>query len=259
MADVKVPTIARSHRVFLVGTTGSGKTEIVKSYLRAETSRQIVIVDWKHDLHGVGGVEPCYSVEQFETRLKRDRIILYRPSKTAIADRTNNGDIARVMALIWEHCPAGGRGLDLWIDEGRGITTENQCPDDLNAMYVQGRTRNIRVWTLSQRPKRVWPMMRSEADHIIVMAQRLGPDDAKALADEMGITAAELNAKLDLLAERHRTSSDPDLDTGHHSYLHWSRKGRGMIGRPPLPDHARKPWPNEAERQRLVDERRRAA
>jgi hypothetical protein len=167
--------IRRSDRVFVVGTTGSGKTYLLRKL--AAPQAYVVVLDPKHQWewgkerlpHGPGVITNKFQVlEEWE----EPSPIVYRPSY----------DEAR------EGCPEFFRWLFTRgnticvIDEVLSITPPVNIPRDFAICIQQGRSRNVALWMATQRPSRIPIPILSESEHHCVFRLR-HPNDLKRMAE----------------------------------------------------------------------------
>ena len=160
--------IRRGDRVFIVGTTGSGKTTLAEVLLRPQ--RDVVILDPKHMFEMDGATITTDFAEL--ARWPGPAPVIYRP--TLPECRTG---LPWFWAWIW------GRGHTIaYVDEVMAITPQTKLPD-MFAMCVQmGRQKEIGVWCATQRPSRIPVPLLSESEHTFTFRLR-HPADIKRMAE----------------------------------------------------------------------------
>lgn len=150
---------ARDSRTTIIGATGSGKTQFASWLLsRADIDRRPwTVIDSKRDMPfgkllkaGVPEIGPSH---QFGPR---DRgLSIMRPK---LDDKDALDEFFR---HLWKRGKAG-----LWIDELYSVP--NGAP--LEALYYQGRAKQIQIIGACQRPVDITRFARSEATHFAIFA-----------------------------------------------------------------------------------------
>jgi DNA helicase HerA-like ATPase len=144
-----------THRHAIVGMTGSGKTVFGMSMLsrRSFNRRPWLIFDSKRDklIRQI----PHLNEIGIEERIPSKRgLYVVRPVPG------QHEEIDQWLWKLWRHENAG-----LFIDEGYSIRAHSEA---LQAVLTQGRSKNLPVIALSQRPAHVSPFIMSESDFISV-------------------------------------------------------------------------------------------
>jgi len=150
-------------RTTIVGSTGSGKTFLAVWLLgtRDWHKRPWIIIDFKGD--------------QLISDLDATEISVYsepptKPGLYVIRPIKNRDDEAleRFLWKVWENENTG-----VYIDEGYMLGNRNPA---FSALLTQGRSKNIELITLVQRPVWVDKFVFSEANHFYVMKLQLEGD-----------------------------------------------------------------------------------
>lgn len=173
MAGIK---IGNSDRVFLVGTTGSGKTALARALLCNRPD--VVIVDPKAGFEWTGKHSP--KVKGITTYDERDVLawegpapIIYRPSIEMAAS-----GLAWFWSWVWHRSHTL-----VYIDEVSMLCPRRGViPTGLARAVQQGRQREIAVWSATQRPANIPIPLISESEHVFAFRLR-NPDDLKRIAD----------------------------------------------------------------------------
>ena len=160
--------IRRGDRVFVVGTTGSGKTTLAQSLLAPQ--RDVVIVDPKHMFEMKGA-----------TIAKDFRELMRWPGPAPIIYRPTLPECKTGLPWFWGWLWERQRTI-AYVDEVMAITPPTKLPD-LFAMCVQmGRQKEIGVWCATQRPSRIPIPLLSESEHTFTFRLR-HPADLKRMAE----------------------------------------------------------------------------
>lgn len=128
-------------RVFIVGATGSGKTQAALWQLsqRSFQSKPWVIFDFKYD-DLINSIEGTQELSFDDPIPDRPGIYILHP----LPDQQD--EVETYMMRIWHH-----ENIGVYIDEGYMIGPNNR---GFRALLTQGRSKRIPMIVLSQRP--VW-------------------------------------------------------------------------------------------------------
>lgn len=174
MAESKFRLPDSSHRITLIGRTGSGKTQ-AGAWLLSQASyksRPFVIIDYKRDalLNEIPNVEEI----GYKSKLRKNGLHIIHPRPD------ENEQMEEFLWRLWERENTG-----VYIDEGYMVPDKGA----LRAILTQGRSKKIPVIMLSQRPVWLSRFVFSEADFFMVLdvsdkddqkiIQRIVPDDFK--------------------------------------------------------------------------------
>lgn len=173
MSDVL--RIKTGDHVFLVGTTGSGKTHLARIMLAPLT--YLVILDPKHQ----------FSWDQTKLPYGRGimtqnpREVVQYTEKEPIIYRPDSGQLAAGIGWFWEWIWRR-ENTYLYIDEILPVCPKPMSPPfGLLKLYQMGRSRNISVIAATQRPSRVPLVCITEATHDFIFRLR-NIEDRKRMA-----------------------------------------------------------------------------
>jgi len=159
-------------RTVVVGSTGSGKTYLACWILsqRDLNHRPWIIIDFKGDqlLEDIGAKE----ISIFDNPPTRPGLYIVRP----IAE-VHDDALSQFMWKIWHNENTG-----VYVDEGSMLGRNNSA---VNALYTQGRSKNIEMITLTQRPVWCHRSLLSEANHFYVM-RLTNTNDRKYIGEFLG-------------------------------------------------------------------------
>lgn len=144
-----------SHRITIIGKTGSGKTQGAAWLLSKRSFDKVpwLIFNWKHDdlLDGLPGVKP--QVLKPDKLPKEPGLYMLHP----VPDRDDEA-VEDFLWAVWER----GR-MGLFIDEGYML---DRMSAPFQAILTQGRSKRLPVITLTQRPSWLTRFAFSEADFV---------------------------------------------------------------------------------------------
>lgn len=181
--EMKIKT---DEHVLVTGMTGTGKSFLAECYLAGY--EYVVKLDTKHeaDERRLKG-EPIWrglqenkdytvishlkNIEDVETKK-----IIYQPDFTEMEEEYYNA------FLKW--CFERGNTI-VWIDELMSISTAFKYPLYLKAIATMGRSKNVALWSLTQRPSDIPSIITANATHFFVFNLNLF-NDRKKLAEITG-------------------------------------------------------------------------
>lgn len=147
-----------SQHVAVVGRNGSGKTQaaVWQLSLRSITSRPWLVIDFKRDqlIQRLVRMRLAEQLKVGEKVPKRPGVYVVSPTPL------QQDELELMMWRLWEKGKTG-----LYIDEGYMIDRNSPA---FNAILTQGRSKNIPVIVLSQRPVYMSRFVFSEAAHFHV-------------------------------------------------------------------------------------------
>lgn len=150
-------------RTAIIGSTGSGKTQLAMFLLgtRDWHIRPWFIVDFKGD-QLIADANPI-EIDVYKNPPTKPGLYVVRPIKNRDDDA-----LEAFLWKVWENENAG-----IYIDEGYMLGNRNPA---LSALLTQGRSKNIEMIILVQRP--VWcdKFVFSEANHFYVMKLQIETD-----------------------------------------------------------------------------------
>ncbi len=171
--------IKTTDRVFVVGTTGAGKTTLARRLFESMPPPRL-LVDPKAE------VSTAYAVTFSDPGRIPDgpvaRFVPADPADLDIYDRLYRSTFA-----------AGPRSV--WLDEARIAAPANRCPQGIVTLITQGRSRGIGHLAAAQRPVHVARELISESEHLIVF--RTGhPADLDVVAGIAGMAPRDFAGHL---------------------------------------------------------------
>src|SRR5215467_602076 len=185
LTDTICPVIypAATDRATIIGMTGSGKTELA---IRLLLSRIYVVIHdgkdetyrekklWRYGFHRF---ERLRDLVRETNRHGLPRVCYCPELKEARDERIND----EFFFWIYER-----HNTTCYVDEIGVITSNNQIPDGLYACLSRGRSRNVELWTSTQRPKKIPESLLSEAQNFYLFALNL-PQDVQRVYEITGV------------------------------------------------------------------------
>lgn len=167
-ADHKL-RILTSDRVFLVGSTGSGKTTLAKALLWRLPS--VFILDPKHTFVLPHGWESrtyhhIDTLRQHDAETEPPTAAIYRPS---LEDMDNGCNDFFYFLFDRGDCY-------IYVDEAMRVTNASRIHKGYATVLQLGRERNVGCWSATQRPANIPLVILTEAEHFFVFRLR-SPDD----------------------------------------------------------------------------------
>jgi hypothetical protein len=221
-APAQRPGISWRDRVIVFGQTGSGKS-VLLNHLFAGYRCQRVLLDTKDEFR-IDGVEPTTRVESIDWT---------QPVIHYIDDRGDLREYDKLFKAFIQRRQGrvpGPRnyGLKVCVHEAGDLCGDNpgRTPQWVSAYTRKGRAHGQGMDAGSQRPVNLPKVMRTETQHVFVMAKgEFDPDDYPVIAQVVGVPEATLKQYLAQAAGQ-----------GDYAYL-WCVKGppRRIFIRPPLP------------------------
>lgn len=169
-----------SERWIFLGKTGSGKTVLVKHFLR-EVSKlyPVVIIDPKEFWLGkypkwgekkeLGTIDKPRLIDTFNPKW---RVQCLQPSPEDPLDD-------RLERLCWEVLKRGD--IFLYFDETENIATAHNVPRHISGIWKTGRAKNVGAWVSTQAPSGIPMIMKSQAEHIVAL--KVGHQDVDLVSE----------------------------------------------------------------------------
>jgi hypothetical protein len=167
-------------RVFIVGATGTGKTTIVQTLLARRP--WVVILDPKHQFSLRSNARRTSTrgdKTEFVTSDLRKAINFDEP--TPIIYRPGLLECKRGCPEFWEWIWQRENTV-VYVDEVIAVSPAVNIPLAYGRCIQMGRSKNIGVWSATQRPARIPINLMSEAEHYIAFELR-NPADIKRVAE----------------------------------------------------------------------------
>lgn len=164
--------VGRGEHVFVAGGTGSGKTFLAAEYLRPYNN--VVVLDTKGmfgnwddmDDKELTVVERLHELPAVKTPK-----IIYRPIFQELTQEFYNS------FFQWVYLR---RNTIVLLDEAMQVTpSPSVVPEWLRGCLQRGRQLSVGIWSLTQRPKNISPLLISEATHLFIFRLNLNQDREK--------------------------------------------------------------------------------
>lgn len=208
------PKISATDRVLIIGQTGSGKSVLGRALFRKCQMRKILI-DPKNDRdNAMVDVHAIRDPSKLDWKAPVQRYIPRDP--------TDQDELEAVYVQIFAQ-----RDLLVLLQEVIVVAPPNGAAKHLKLVQTQGRSRGIQHIAESQRPVMFEPLLRSQADHLILFNRSLPTRDLTDISREMGF-----DRPMDLQREVIRNQRTK----GDRGYLHFERSTGRIYSYPPLPE-----------------------
>ena len=174
--------IKSSEQVFIVGMTGSGKSYFAETYLR--NYDYVIKLDTKREFEERrrDGLSPWRGLKEgkdFEVVEHLEDIqyctakkIIYAPVFSELDEEYYN----EFFRFCFER-----ENTIVWVDELMSITSSQKLPPQLKRITTQGRSKNVGLWSCTQRPAGVPQIIPANATHIVCYDLRLLVDKKRMI------------------------------------------------------------------------------
>ena len=177
MANYRHGKIRSDEQVFVVGMTGSGKSYFCENYLRGET--YVIKLDTKREFEerkrqGVTAWSGLVEGEDFSIVEHLDDIYSVETDKIIYApvfDELEEAYYNEFFRFCFER-----ENTIVWVDELMSITSAQKIPAQLKRITTQGRSKNVGLWTCTQRPSGVPQIVPANSTHVVGYNVRLKAD-----------------------------------------------------------------------------------
>lgn len=175
--------ILKSEHVFIAGMTGTGKTFLAKNYLASFASKKdkhiVAILDSKgdaqidiaNDINPYPQVNPkdltvIFSIDDLE--YVDTMFVIYSPKREEASEHFYD--------RFLEWCYQRGN-VTVLVDEAMQVSLNpHHIPEGYKGILTRGRTRNVAVWSCTQRPAGLSQTILSQSTHMFVFNLRLKVD-----------------------------------------------------------------------------------
>jgi energy-coupling factor transporter ATP-binding protein EcfA2 len=234
-----VDGVRYNDRVLVLGSTGSGKSEVL-NYLLARLRNQRLVLDTK-DEFAIPGAEPVRNVHSIDW--EAERTIHFQTAPDADPSCTSKSRPKVWCGRCFDCVFASSyyqRNLTVCVHELGDVCEFNagRTPRWFNAYISKGRARGDGLYMGSQRPMSVPTRALGESEHVFMVGDRfLVPQDHQKVAEAMGQNPNRLAALID--KTQAELGGEPDENGRTHAFLWFNRRRRTVTACPPLPPEHR--------------------
>ena len=168
---MKLPQIRKGERGIAIGSSGSGKTELIIRVL--PRSGDLLVLDPKRELD-VPHLN--LTVVSDPNKLKHHRRVLYQPNEQYLNDLDAYDRVIKAFYLRGNCC--------IYVDDMVGIMERNKFPNYLRIAYMLGRAKGVTCISSVQRPANVPGFILSESQHYFVF-RLVMPQDHKKMRETL--------------------------------------------------------------------------
>jgi hypothetical protein len=214
-------------RVLIVGSTGDGKSTVARYVINSFQPVRTLICDSKGDINWPDAATVRTAGELRQAIAANIPAIRWVPRSF---DR-------KYMDECWEAIHEAIGPLIVWVDEAAEHCSPNRCPEGLRLDITQGRAgkdpknpqdekRGPKLMVIcTQRINECHPVIRTQAEHIIVMTPPPAEIDLKAIAGNLRRSQAQVEAELTQLHQEH----------GNFSHLWYCKPDNDLRRMAPIP------------------------
>lgn len=203
--------IRRGDRVFICGRTGSGKSVVARQLAATYPDRVLVIDPADSEGTVLPGAELVYGGGTPELEAVAEaRVIRWVPADPSDMDRYDE-----VYRWAFHHRYPGL----VWLDEAGIAMPASGSPKAATTYLVQGRKRVAGHLACHTRPREVSRNLIAQAQHLLVF-DLPNPDDVAHVADQAGVSKAELQEILRSLPE--------------HGFVHFDVRTHQLVTNDPI-------------------------
>ncbi len=160
--------------VFVAGRTGSGKTFLVKHYLRALSP--VLVLDVKKSLTWNREDDILFTDRLSKVLQSKNKVVVYQPHWRELNLEYYDKFFEYAYSLT---------SASLWVDELMGVASSMKYPPFLKACLTRGRERKLSVWSVTQRPSLIPLISMSEATHMFIFDLNM-KEDRKRISEIAG-------------------------------------------------------------------------
>lgn len=218
------PDAHKATHITVVGKKHVGKTEL--AWLLFESyPYDRVLIDPNGDMKVTedfvrlepGAIPTRWPAQEFEKQDERQSLYLVPD----MGSPTFLDDMDRAVALAWTH-----RRTMVFADDCHMLVAAGQTPPHCRRVLAQGRHHDVSSIWASQRPKKLDPLVVSQADWLYVF-KLPNPDDRKRVAEEIGYDQKTFDQGIHDLATHEYLRYDDGANDGEGDLAHF----------PALPEH----------------------
>lgn len=182
-----VKPISVSEHVFIGGMTGTGKSYLAEKYLSKYP--RVWMLDTKGDTSRKlkDGLNPWPEVDPKKLTIIKSIVSLAEVRTPYLIYEPNMNELEEYFYNEFFKAAYFLENVTVWVDEAMNVSpSPYSLPDYYKGILTRGRSRNVSVWSLSQRPKGIASIIISQCTHFFVFNLQL-PQDRKTITEITGV------------------------------------------------------------------------
>lgn len=197
----------------MVGTTGSGKSQLSRALFLTVPAPRLVIDPSDSTLTTIPGAV-TFSDPARPTNAAGENWRIAATARFVPTDPDDRDAYGALYAWCWAHFPRY-----VWVDEASFVFPSRGAAKQARRLLIAGRKRQLGHLACHTRPREIDRNLIALASHVFIF-ELPNPDDVAHVAQMAGIPAALLEAELARLP--------------HHGFLWWNARARTLTACPPL-------------------------
>lgn len=154
----QLPVPLQDERAFFCGTSGGGKTVLLKDFLQTKKNFHLIDTKLAKSFRGGGGIGKEVEGDDIYRHLGPGQFVWHTPDDFNV--EYNPESIEKYFATVYA---IGCRVIA--VDELLDIGTSSYTPFSINRVQTRGREKFMGLWAGTQRPSGILTTIRTESGH----------------------------------------------------------------------------------------------